>query len=704
MTLKRTIYPIAIIALLVACKTKKKKDNITTTATVQNTIANNSEPEETYTYDKVAGTVNFEDMDPSVNPRTDFYEYANGNWLKNNPVPPTEERWGSFNVLVKENNEKLKHILEKCSMSNFNKGDYRQLVGDYYYTFMDSIKRNKDGIEPIKDWIKKIDQLKTKKEIAALVANMHNYGISPFFELAAEQDLKDVNRYAVYANQAGMRLPSKDYYLKKDSKSEEIRNEYVMHISRLMIQLGYKKPANDDAAKNILNFETNLADAAMSPVELRNIEAQYNVMSVDELINNYTEFDWKNYMNIRGLKGINEIIVGQPKFFEKLNTLINQTPLNILKDYLKWHLIANTATKLTDELEKESFYFNNTILKGAKEMKPRWERAIAHINWTAVSEPLGHAFVDIYFKPEAKQKVNEMVDNIMKVFEERLDKLEWMSEETKQRALKKLASFERKLGYPDKWTDFSELTITRESLIKNWLNSNYFLIKKNLEKLNKPIDRSEWQMAPHIVNAYYNPLWNEIVFPAGIMQPPFFDINAEDVVNYARMGAVIGHEFTHGFDDQGAQFDHTGAFVNWWTEDDQKKFNQRTAKLVEHYNEFEPINGLFVNGELTLGENIADLGGVTLAYYAYKRSAFGKKRTKINGFTPEQRFFIAYAQIWKSNYTESAMRNQVLTNPHSPSKYRVNGPLANMPEFFEIFHVKEGEAMRRLGEKIAKIW
>ncbi|HRE74224.1 MAG TPA: M13 family metallopeptidase [Flavobacteriales bacterium] len=698
---------LAAIVSAAACKSGGKSSKVEVSGSDKNTaVAVEAVKEEmpSFTFETVAGTIDFQDMDPKIDPRKDFYSFANGNWVRNNPVPATENRWSSFNILSDDNNRKLRAILEEAAAGKYPKGDHRQLIGDYYASFMDSAKRDKEGIAPIQTDLKKIDAIKSKKELAAVIAHHHNYGIHPLFDTGIDQDLKDINRHMAYISQSGLLLPNKDYYFKSDSSSVKLRNNYIAHLSRMFVFLGYDKTKADKAAASVLDLETQLAEASMGPVEMRNIEAQYNKMSIADFKKSVPSFDWNKYFNDRGLAKADTIIVGQPAFFKRVEAMITSVSLDVWKDYLKIHFFEAASGKLSSEIEQEVFSFFSTQLRGTKKMKPRWERAINSIGWTAIGEALGHAFVDKHFKPESKLKVNEMVDNIMFVFRGRLDKLEWMSPVTKTKALEKLASFTRKLGYPDKWTDYSTLSITRESYFKNWMEQSKFKVTENTQKLGKPIDRSEWQMAPHIVNAYYNPTWNEIVFPAGIMQPPFFDPNAEDAVNYARMGAVIGHEFLHGFDDQGAQFDATGQFVNWWTSDDSLKFAARTNKLVEHFNSFEALPGIFVNGELTLGENIADLGGLTMSYYAYQRSLEGKERKKINGFTAEQRFFVAFAQVWKENHTESSMKLQVFTNPHSPGKYRVLGPLANMPEFFQAFNVKEGDPMRRAADKISLIW
>lgn len=694
----------ASAVLAVACHPKSSTQSNEVAGKDINTYSTPVQPVSNFSFTPVPGTVDFQDMDPTIDPKTDFYSFANGTWVKNNPVPSTENRWSNFNILQDNNNKKLKDILERSAVMNAAKGDHHQLIGDYYFTFMDSTKRDKEGIAPIKDELKRIDGIKTKNDIAAVLGYYHNYGITPLFGIGIDQDLKDINVHKAFISQGGLLLPNKDYYFKSDSSSVKLRQNYVAHLSKMFGFLGYEKSKAEKSAASVLAFETKLAEASMGPVELRNIEAQYNLKPIVDFKKSVPNFDWNVYLKARGLSSINDIVVGQPEFFKRMNTMLTEEPMDVWKDYIKIHFFEAAATKLSSEIEQEVFAFFSTQLRGTKKMKPRWERAVGAIGWTAVGEALGRAFVEENFKPESKKKVNEMVDNIMAVFRTRLDKLEWMGADTKVRALEKLASFTRKLGYPDKWTDYSSLNITRESYFKNWMEQGRFNTKQNIDKYGKPIDRSEWQMAPHIVNAYYNPLWNEIVFPAGIMQPPFFDPQAEDAVNYARMGAVIGHEFLHGFDDQGAQFDASGKFVNWWTSDDSLKFASRTKKLVDHFNSFEALPGVFVNGELTLGENIADLGGLTMAYYAYQRSIEGKERKSINGFSPEQRFFIAFAQVWKENHTDNSMKLQVFTNPHSPGKYRVLGPLSNMPEFFSAFDVKEGDPMRRNADKISLIW
>jgi putative endopeptidase len=692
------------------CKSGKsdssKPDIITNTNNVvkPDVVATvNVEPE--YSYNSVKESVDFQFMDPSVDPKVDFYNYANGIWMKENPVPSTEDRWTNFSTLLKNNNDRLLEILTDASKMKNEPGTVNQLIGDMYHSIMDSTTRNKAGVTPLKPHLDKISGLKDIKKLADISGDLHSKGVRFLFDVSIDQDLKNNTRNMIYIGQGGMSLPTKDFYTKTDSSSVAIRTEFKKHVSLLFQEIGYDEKKANATAETVLKIETELASAAMDPVQMRDIEKQYNLWSFADLKKKNPSFNWEVYFKSQGMtKMPDTVIISQTDFMAKMESMTTSVKVEDWKEYIRWHLLQSTSSKLTDKMEKQMFYFNNTILRGTKKMKPRWERAVNTMGNLAINEALGHAFVDRTFSEDSKKKVNEMLDNIKEAFKGRLDQLDWMSDETKKKALLKLESFVSKIGFPDSWTDYSSLKIRRESYVENFFACNDFTTKKNYAKIGKPIDRSEWLMAPHIVNAYYNPLWNEIVFPAGIMQPPFFDVTKEDAVNYARMGAVIGHEFTHGFDDQGAMFDHTGTMAEWWTAEDKTKFNERAKKLVDHFNEFEPLPGLNVIGELTLGENIADLGGLTVAYYAYKRSLVGKKENNINGFTSEQRFFISFAQIWRENMTDKAMKMQVMTNPHSPGMYRVIGPLSNMPEFFEAFDVKEGDKMRRPADKICKIW
>lgn len=658
-----------------------------------------------FTFEANSRTVDFQDMDGSVNPSVDFFDFVNGKWIKNTPIPGTESSWGKFNILSDNNNKVLRGILESTAKQKNDAGTITQLIGDFYYTIMDSVKRDAEGIKPIQNELNLINAIKDKKDLAKYIGHQHRFGVGSFFGLMVEQDMKDNTRMVLYIGQGGLSLPSSEYYTKKDTSSEQIKKAYRTHLKTMFGYINMKSGEAELASQHVYGIESMLADSSLTPLEERDIQSQYNKKTWDELKKMTPSFNWDAYSKEIGLaKPVNDLIVSVPKSLSSIEKIIGTKSLPEIKNYLRWKILLAAGNKLSSQIEKQQFAFFGTTLRGAKVMKPAWKRAISAIGGSAVSEALGHAFVDKTFSPEAKKRVNEMVDNIFSAFKQRLDTLEWMSTETRKKAHSKLSTFIRKLGYPDKWTDYSKLIINRTSFVQNVMACEEFNHLKSLEKLSKPIDKGEWQMPPHIVNAYYNPLWNEIVFPAGIMQPPFFDVTKEDAVNYARMGAVIGHELTHGFDDQGAQFDETGSLVNWWLEDDMKNFQERTQKLIDCFNSYEALPGIFVNGALTIGENIADLGGLKIAYYAYERSLQGKTRENINGFNPEQRFFVAYGQIWCTKYTDKALKNQIYTNVHAPGKFRVVGPLSNMKEFFKAFDIKEGSKMRLPEDKMAKIW
>jgi putative endopeptidase len=644
-------------------------------------------------------SADFDYMNLQVNPADDFYEFANGKWLQNNPVPETETRWGSFNEVQENNNKIISEILNEAQKNSSAAGTTAQLIGDFYFSILDSTARAKASFSPMVPILKQIDQINDPKSLAIALAELQLLGYHIFFDGGVEQDLRINTKNMLYIGQGGLGLPNRDYYTKEDEFYSNLRDQYLKHAESLLSAV-----KQSQSPRTAFMIEKKLAEASMDPVQLRDYEAQYNKIALNDLIKRYNNFSWDIYFNKLGLNDLDSVIVTQPDFLKAFNELCGNENMENLKAYMRWMVVNQSASLLSPELEKLAFDFYGKTIRGQKQMKPAQKRAIDIINNSALSEALGKAFVEKAFPEEAKAKVDKMVDDLIAAFEVRLKNLTWMSIATKKEALRKLSSFTRKLGYPDNWTDYSSLKITRSSYFDNALACRSFLIKKNLGDLKKPIDKAKWEMPPHIVNAYYNPLLNEIVFPAGILQPPFFDAKAEDAVNYARMGAVIGHELTHGFDDQGAQFTAEGVFKNWWSESDFVQFQMRTTKLVNQYNSFQPVPGVFVNGKLTLGENIADFGGLTIAYYAYLRTLKGKKKTKLEGFTPEQRFFIAFAQIWKTNITEKALRHQVDTDPHSPARYRVNGTLANMPEFFEAFKIAKGKPMRLEDADRAIIW
>lgn len=641
-------------------------------------------------------------IDKSVAPGEDFFKFANGNWIKNSPIPASESRWGSFNEVTERNNIILKQIVESAAANTkATVGSNIQKVGTVYRLYTDTVARNNMGMKPIEPMLQMIANAKDKNDLIGLVAFLHQNGIRPFFGVGVSQDLKNSTSYILYASQGGLSLPDRDYYLKDDEKSKKIREAFVAYIAELQALFNI----NANLSSAVMGIETELAKNSMTRTERRNQEKQYNKRSYAAFVSAYPNLNFDLYFKAIAISSFDSLIVSQPDFYANLNKLYAETPIENLKLYLTWHVINQAANKLTTAAERAQFNFYGTVLTGAKEQKELWKRGIGAVNGT-VGELLGMLFVERAFAESSKARVNAMVDDIMAAFKIRIEGLEWMSSETKQKALAKLASFNRKFGYPDKWRDYTELEIKNDSYLANEYRSNVFGFKDNIGKLGKPIDRNRWGMTPQTVNAYYSPTLNEIVFPAAIMQPPFFDPKADEATNYGSIGAVIGHELTHGFDDQGSKYGPDGNLKSWWTEEDRKKFEARTRVLINQFNSYEVLPGLNINGELTLGENIADLGGLLIAYDALKIFLKNnpKANKKIDGYTPEQRFFIGFAQVWKNQSRPEYIRNQVLTDPHSPAEYRVKGTLMNMQPFFDAFTITEKDKMYRKPEDRAIIW
>jgi putative endopeptidase len=676
-----------------------------------------------FVYNKLKG-VDIAGINKSVKPQENFYEFANGNWIKNNPIPESESRWTAFNVVADRNNEILHNILKTAAASKADPSSAQFKVGEFYKIAMDTLRLEKQKFEALAAHVKRIDDIATTSDLVKEIAGLHLIGVNVAFGFDVSQDVKKSDRYSPYIAQAGLGLPDKDYYLKSDERSANIREAYVKYLRTFLGDLEAnvgtssvkKSIGSDDMAikegstendygKRIIDFERQLAEVCMSRTERRNMEIQYNRFSIDELQKTYPNINFNLYFKHLGIKkeAAEYFIVMQPEFIARVNDLITVENLADWKLYLKSKLLTASAPYLHKDAVNKHFQFYATTLSGAKEQKPRWKTVIAQANGT-IGELLGQEFVKVAFTPESKKRVNELVDHLSASFKERILKLEWMSTETKERALTKLSSFTRKLGYPDKWTDMSSLVIDNNFYVNNLFTANQFWIRHNLDKLGKPVDKTEWEMLPQTVNAYYNPVNNEIVFPAAIMQPPFFDPAADDAVNYGAIGAVIGHEFSHGFDDQGSKYDENGNLNDWWTAEDRKLFEERTKLLVQQFNEYQVLDGVFINGELTLGENIADFAGLTVAYDAYKRSLKGKKAVVIDGYNAEQRFFIGFAQVWKGHARQEFLRQQVVTDPHSPAQYRVIGTLSNMPEFYQAFGVKAGDKMHRDEANRVKIW
>lgn len=652
--------------------------------------------------DRTPVTISENYMDKGVKPSEDFFQFANGTWVKNNQIPASESRWGSSNELEKSNKEKLTRMLEEFRIAQVKPNTDVYLLGAYYNSYIDMETRNKLGVLPITAEVDRVKNSTSKKELIAIVSDQHVLGMSSLFSLGIAQDLKLVNKNVCYLSQCDLGLPNKSYY--GPSAKKELLDKYKEHIIALFILAGYSTEAAAKIATNALQFETELASAMLSPVEMRNPEKTYNKLPAQEVTNAFGNISFPFYLASIGGTAIDSVVVTHPAYLAKLAELYENKSLETWKDYLLWCTINHYAGSLSDAFVQEQFNFYGKTLSGKSEMKGIKDRAIDDITNKQFGELLGKAFVAKYFSEEARKRINTMVDDLLFSFKDRITHLDWMSDVTKKEALLKLNSIGRKLGFPDKWNDYSGLNFSYSDYVGNMNDENRFMHKRNMAELQKPIDRQKWEMPAHMVNAYYHPMLNEIVFPAGIMQAPFFDEQAEDAVNYGRIGCVIGHEFTHGFDDTGSKFAADGSLKNWWTETDRSAFEKKTATLGETFAHFCPMEGTCLNADLTMGENIADLGGVTMAYYAYTRTEEFKKNQLRAGYTPAQRFFIAYAQLWKVKHTPEEMKKRIANDSHSPGMYRVNGPLMNCPEFWAAFGIKEGEKMRNPINKVSIIW
>lgn len=683
MNFKTTLFGLTALTIFIGCGDK----------------SNNEEPKK-----NVIPAFDLANIDSTALPCEDFYQYAIGNWQKNNPVPETEGRWGSFNILNEANNLKLKAIIEEASAANAKKGTPQQQVGDFYIAAFDSTNADKLGITPITDLLKKIDEVKDAQSLVETMAFLKVKGSGSIFGYYVYIDAKNSSQNAFYLSQGGLGLPDRDYYFPTDDRGKNILAEYEKHIEATFKLTKESEEVAKANAKTIVSLESDLAKVSMTKVERRDPIATYNKMTVDELQKLTPVFDWKSFFASAQINGVNELIVGQPKYFTTLNNIIKKYTIDQWKIYLRWHLLNDFSPYLSSDFEKQNFAFYSTTLRGVKEMKPRWKRALENSN-NFVGEQIGKLFVEKHFPEEQKKRVLGYIHNIGEVFKERVAKLEWMSDSTKTKALDKLSKFTYKIGYPDKWKDYSSIEIVKDNFVQNMMNVRAFEYAEMMGKLGKPVDKTEWGMTPQTINAYYNPTMNEIVFPAAILQPPFFNPDADDAVNYGGIGGVIGHEFSHGFDDQGSQFDGDGNLKNWWSDEDRKNFDHLTGKLVDQFNKFKVIDDTYVNGQLTLGENIADLAGITLSYYALLKSYEGKAEPKpIDGFTYKQRFFLGWAQVWASNVKDEEAVRLANVDPHSPTKYRVLGPLTNLVEFDEAFGCKHGNKMVVEDSLRVKIW
>jgi putative endopeptidase len=644
-------------------------------------------------------------LDTTCAPCRNFYQYANGGWLKRTTIPGDQPRWGSFNELQEQNYATLRDVLEDAARNAASTQDPNlQKLGTFYGTCMDSTAVAAAGIEPLGHELSQIGAIHDRPGVQTAIARLHGMGIPAGFVFRSTPDAKRSSRTIAEAYQGGLGLPDRDYYTKEDSASERIRREYVEHVARMLQLSGLPRSQAQPSAGAIMQLETALAKASMTREAQRDPEAIYHLTTRAELQKATPGFAWTDYLSRLGLTGVEELNVAQPEFLHALDSLLSRAPLASWKAYLRWNLLANTAPALSSSFVKESFRFNSTVLRGVKEMRPRWKRCLS-LTDGAVGEILGQAYVKKNFTPEAKARALEMVRNIRAELKSRLGTLGWMSDETKTKAYAKLDSIINKIGYPDRWRDYTRLEARPGPFVTNLLLANQFETRRVLRKVGQPTDRTEWGMTAPTVNAYYNAPTNEITFPAGIMQPPFFNPKADDAVNYGGMGGAIGHEITHGFDDEGRQFDAQGNLSGWWTEADTKEFNRRAEVVRKQFNDYVAIDTLHVNGKLTLGENIADLGGLLIAYGAYRRSLEGKPEpAPIDGFTGPQRFFLAWAQIWRAKTRPEYTRLLVNVDPHAPPQFRVIGPLSNIPAFAQAFGCKPGDPMVRPESERAQIW
>jgi putative endopeptidase len=641
-------------------------------------------------------------MDTSVKPGDNFFQYANGTWMKTAKIPDDQSGWGSFYTLYEENLQKMKGLLEEAASSKSAKGSMEQKLGDYFASGMDTVAIEKIGAEPLKAELAKIDAVKNHKELMDVVADLYSRGEGYLLAFYVGADEKNSSRNIAALYQTGTSLPEKDYYTRKDSASEASRKALVSYAEKMFMLTGVDAATAAKNAQSVLALETEIAKTQRTPVELRDPQANYNKMSVAGLEKLSPNIDWKNLFGKMNAK-FDSIDVGQPGYYAGLSKLLASQPIDAWKIKLKFDYISTNASLLSKDFAKADFEFGKTF-NGQKKDSDRWKKMTNRVDG-GLGEMLGQLYVKKYFNETAKQRMDELVNNLQKAFDARIRKLDWMGDSTKQRASAKLSTFLKKIGYPEKWKNYDDVEIDRNNFFANAKSVRMHHHKEDLAKIGKPVDRMEWGMSPPTVNAYYNPTNNEIVFPAGILQFPFFDASADDAINYGAIGMVIGHEMTHGFDDQGSQYDEKGNMKNWWSKQDGEKFKSKTGGVVKQYSGFTVLDNQHINGELTLGENLADIGGLAIAYDAFKMTKQGKDTTtKIDGFTPDQRFFLGYAQVWRLKNRDEILRTRINTDPHSPETFRVNGPSSNFDPFYLAFNIKEGDKMYLKPEERAHIW
>ncbi|MBO7923648.1 M13 family metallopeptidase [Alteromonas sp. K632G] len=672
-----------------------------TACSPQNTQPESQAPTAVTQQKELKSGVNKKNMDLTADPGNDFFQYVNGTWVDNLEIPADKSSYGAFTILRDESQDHVMKIIKSSAEGDFADGTDEQKVGDFYRAYMDTDTLNELGISPINADIEKIEAITNYDELAAYFAYAIRYGYVTPFNVGQNADFKSPESYMIYTWQSGLGLPERDYYFKDDAKSQEIRDAYVKHIETMFTLAEFDAPS--DNAQMLFDMESRIAELHMKKEEVRNWAANYNKVPVSDLSTLMPNFPWSLFLNEMELDDVDSIVFLQTDFMKQMDTFITETSLEDWKVFLKWGLLNASASRLSEDFDTANFNFYSKTLRGVEEPEPRWRRAVSLSN-AHVGEVIGKVYVKQYFPPEAKERMTDMVSNLLLAYKDSIEKLDWMTDETREQALDKLSKFTVKIGYPDTWKDYSQLVVKGSDLFGNLKRSADVAYEEMLKKQGGPVWKHEWGMTPQTVNAYYNPTANEIVFPAAILQPPFFDMNAEDAVNYGGIGAVIGHEIGHGFDDAGSTFDGDGALRNWWTDTDRQEFEARTAKLVEQFNEFEALPELFVNGEYTLGENIGDLGGISIALKAYHLTLEGEEAPVIDGYTGDQRVFIGYGQVWASKYRDEALRNQIQTDTHSPTKFRTNGALRNVPEFYEAFDVTEENDLYLPPEERVKIW
>jgi putative endopeptidase len=645
--------------------------------------------------------IDLSNMDTTVNPAEDFFRYANNNWLKNNPIPEEYTSFGAFTEIDQRTEKLIQGIIDEVSAdTTATQGSVGQKIRDFYNAGMDTVAINERGYSELLPYFQWVDDLKDKNQLPELLGKLHANGFGGFFNAGPSMDPTNAQMIIMHLYQGGLSLLDRDDYFKEESK--EMREKYVEHVANMFKLVGIDEKAATAKAKAILDLETKLAKNSMTRVESREPERTTNKRTMAQLQKSTPNFDWKTYFTNAGAPDFESLNVGMPDFIAALNGIIRKTDLQVIKDYLKWKIIHGSASMLSDDFVEESFNFYSKYLYGQEVQQPRWRRVLNATD-ECLGEAIGQLYVEKFFPAEAKERMEKLIENLRVALGERIKNLEWMSDETKAKALHKLDCFSVKVGYPNKWRDYSKFEVTPESYFKNFHNAINFENEYKMAKVGKPVDKEEWFMTPQTVNAYYSPEMNEIVFPAAILQPPFFNMDADDAVNYGGIGVVIGHEMTHGFDDQGCKYDEKGNLNNWWTEEDSEKFTERTQQLAKLFSEFD-VRGYKINGQLTLGENIADLGGLNVAWDAYQMTDEAKANKSIDGFTPAQRFFISYGTIWRNNSRDKFLERQVVTDVHSPAEARVNRALGSMSHFYEAFDIQPNNKMYLAPEERANIW